>query len=116
MSLAAEIVLLGDIGATNARFAILTDGMLGPVTWVEVARYPQIEDAIGHLLDSSFREMRASRALLAVAGPGEGEGCTFTNCAWPVDGREMRNQFNFKTVRVINDFEAPALPLPQLLE
>jgi glucokinase len=116
MSASAEIVLLGDIGATNARFAILTDGVLGQVTWIEVARYSQIGDAIGYLLGSSFREMPASSALLAVAGPVEGERCSFTNCAWTVDGREMRSQFNFKTVRVINDFEATALSLPHLLE
>jgi glucokinase len=116
MSAAAEILLLGDIGGTNARFAILTDGVLGPVTWIEVARYSQIGDAIGYLLGSSFCEAPVSSALLAVAGPVEGERCSFTNCAWTIDGRQMRNQFNFKTVRVINDFEATALSLPHLLE
>jgi glucokinase len=116
MSASAEILLLGDIGATNARFAILVDGVLGPVTWIEVARYSQIGDAIEYLLGSSFRETPASSALLAVAGPVEAERCSFTNCAWKVDGRAMRNQFNFKTVRVINDFEATALSLPHLLE
>jgi glucokinase len=116
MSASAEIVLLGDIGATNARFAIVTDGVLGPVTWIEVARYNQIGDAIGYLLGATFREMPASSALLAVAGPVALERCNFTNCAWTIDGRELRNQFNFKSVRIINDFEATALSLPHLME
>src|ERR1700691_1792844 len=116
MSLAAEVVLLGDICATNARFAILTDGVVGSVKWIEVVRYSQIGDAIEYVLGSSLHEMQPSSALLAVAGPVEGERCSFTNCAWTVDGREMRNLFNFKTVRVINDFEATALSLPHLLE
>ena len=45
----ASAVLLGDIGATNARFALLTDGLLGPVKWIAVARYPQFADAIEDL-------------------------------------------------------------------
>src|ERR1700722_4486592 len=37
MTASAEVVLLGDIGATNARFAVLADGVVGPITWIEVA-------------------------------------------------------------------------------
>jgi hypothetical protein len=37
MTAPAEAVLLGDIGATNARFACLVDGALGPIKWIEVA-------------------------------------------------------------------------------
>jgi glucokinase len=116
MSASTEIVLLGDIGATNARFATVTDGVLGPVEWIEVARYAQIGDAVADLLGSRFRGIPVSSALLAVAGPVEQERCNFTNCAWTIDGREMRNQFNFKTVRIINDFEATALSLPHLMK
>jgi glucokinase len=116
MSASTEIVLLGDIGATNARFATVTDGALGPVEWIGVARYAQIGDAVADLLGSQFRGILVSSALLAVAGPVELERCNFTNCAWTIDGRELRNQFNFKTVRIINDFEATALSLPYLME
>jgi hypothetical protein len=35
MTTSSEIVLLGDIGATNARFALLTDGVLGSIKWIE---------------------------------------------------------------------------------
>ena len=46
MIASAQIVLLGDIGATNARFALAVDGRLGPIKWIEVARYPSVADAI----------------------------------------------------------------------
>jgi glucokinase len=41
----SEIVLLGDIGATNARFALLIEGVLGPIKclkYVSGARWPQV--------------------------------------------------------------------------
>jgi glucokinase len=116
MTACVESVLLGDIGATNARFAVLAGGVLGPVTWVEVAHYPQLTDAVGALLQAQFRETTVSDALLAVAGPVDGGRCAFTNCAWTVDHHEVRDRFDFKSVRVINDFEATALSLPHLAE
>ena len=112
----ASAVLLGDIGATNARFALLTDGLLGPVKWIAVARYPQFADAIEDFLQEQFRERLVENALFAVAGPVEGERCNFTNCSWTIDGREMRDRFKLQTVRIINDFEATALSLPHLME
>jgi glucokinase len=111
-----EIVLLGDIGATNARFALLAAGVLGPITWIEVASHPQFGDAVGALLQAQFRDIEVSHALLAVAGPVDGGRCAFTNCTWTVDDGEMRDRFDFNTVRVINDFEATALSLPHLAE
>jgi hypothetical protein len=49
-----QITLLGDIGATNARFALLTAGVLGPVKWIEVARYSKFAHAIEDFLQSQF--------------------------------------------------------------
>jgi glucokinase len=112
----ASAVLLGDIGATNARFALMTDGLLGPVKWIAVARYPQFADAIEDLLQEQFCERLVGNAVFAVAGPVEGERCNLTNCSWTIDGREMRDRFKLQTVRIINDFEATALSLPHLME
>jgi glucokinase len=116
MTASAEIVLLGDIGATNARFAVLADGVLGSVKWIEVARYPQFDDALEEFLQERFRERPVVHALLAVAGLVKDERCSFTNCSWTIDGREVRNRYEFHTVRIINDFEATALSLPHLKE
>jgi glucokinase len=112
----ASAVLLGDIGATNARFALMTDGLLGPVKWIAVARYPQFADAIEDLLQEQFCERLVGNAVFAVAGPVEGESCNLTNCSWTIDGREMRDRFKLQTVRIINDFEATALSSPHLME
>jgi glucokinase len=113
-AVAGDAALLGDIGATNARFALLASGVLGPVSWIEVAQYPNFEDAVDALLKSQFHGVEVSRAVLAVAGPVESGRCTFTNCSWTVDARDIRTRFAFKAVRVVNDFEATALALPHL--
>jgi glucokinase len=114
MASSAEAVLLGDIGATNARFACLVEGALGPIKWIEVASHPTIGDAVEHFLQSEPRDAPVVRALLAVAGPVKGGRCTFTNCPWIIDGRDMQERFEFRSVQIVNDFEATALSLPRL--
>ena len=49
-SISAEQVLLGDIGATNARFALLANGAVGPVKSFDVARFAQFADAVATFL------------------------------------------------------------------
>jgi len=46
MSISPECVLLGDIGATNARFALLANGVLGAVSNFEVAKFARFADVI----------------------------------------------------------------------
>jgi glucokinase len=82
----ASAVLLGDIGATNARFTLLADGLLGPIKWIAVARYPQLADAIDEFLQEQFRERLIEHALFAVAGPVEGERCRGSAHLAPPDG------------------------------
>jgi glucokinase len=114
MNTSAEAVLLGDIGATNARFACLVDGALGPIKWIEVAHHPTFDEAVEHFLQSQPRDAPVVQALFAVAGPVEKGRCTFTNCPWTIDGRDMRERFEFRSVKIVNDFEATALSLPHL--
>jgi glucokinase len=106
--------LLGDIGATNARFSLLVDGALGPVSNLEVARYARFPDAVAAFLNMHRDQMPVAQALLAVAGPVEDERCELTNRAWIIDGDELRTAFRFAGVRVLNDFAATALSLPSL--
>jgi glucokinase len=95
-----EAVLLGDIGATNARFAVLIDGMLGPIEWIEVAHHPTFDGAVKHFLQSHGRDLRVAHALLAIAGPVKDDRCEFTNCPWTVDSRDLQNQFGFRSVQL----------------
>ena len=109
-----EQTLLGDIGATNARFCLLSNGTLGPVANFEVARYPRFADVVADFLKLRRDQMPVSEALLAVAGPVEDGRCQLTNSPWIVDAGELRDKFRLAGVRVINDFAATACALPSL--
>jgi glucokinase len=109
-----EHTLLGDIGATNARFSLLANGVLGQVTNMEVARYPRFLDAVADFLKPHSDRGPVSNALIAVAGPVENERCKLTNCPWIIDGAELRANYGLAWVRIINDFAAMAYSLPSL--
>lgn len=109
-----EQTLLGDIGATNARFSLLANGALGPITEFEVARYARFPDVVAAFLNMHRDQAQVTQALLAAAGPVEGERCKLTNCSWIIDGDELRTTFRLARVRLVNDFAATAYSLPSL--
>ena len=106
-------ILLADIGATNARFALLArGGDIGPVRALAVADYPRFADAVAAFLAAEGAS--PGGAVLAVAGPVEGERAVMTNCPWVIDAAELRRLLKVPSVRVINDFEATAWSLSAL--
>jgi glucokinase len=107
-------ILLGDIGATNVRLALLSNDVLGPINWFAVAEFPRFSDAVNAFLDRHCRQLSVPEALLAVAGPIEGDRCVLTNCPWTINAPELCAQFRFANVRIFNDFEATASSLPHL--
>jgi glucokinase len=108
-------VLLGDIGATNARFALLANGELGRVRTFNVADFARFDDAVAAFLEDPAGQVRATHALIAVAGPVEGTHSVLTNCSWVIDAHELRKTFGVEA-KVVNDFEATAFSLPRLTE
>jgi glucokinase len=103
-------ILIGDIGGTNARFSILLDADAEPKPFpnVRTADYPTIDDAIQKVvLDMSSVQPRS--AILAIAGPIDGDEIDLTNCHWVVRPKGMIADLGFEDVLVVNDFEAQAL-------
>jgi glucokinase len=106
-------ILLADIGATNARFALLPrGGDIGPVRTLAVADYPRFTDAVAAFLKAQGAS--PAGAVLAVAGPVEDGRAVMTNCPWVIDAAELRRALAIPAVRVINDFEATAWSLSAL--
>jgi glucokinase len=105
--------LLADIGATNARFALLANGELGPVKTFEVARFAQFADAARDFLKDHGEREEVAHAALAVAGPIENGRCVLTNCSWVIDADDLYKSFGL-AAQIVNDFEAVALSLPSL--
>ncbi len=106
-------VLLGDIGATNARLAELVDGDLGRVTSFQVAHFSTIQSLLKTYFDDCRSEQGFTGALLAVAGPVAHDCTTLTNTSWVIDARDIKASFGLN-VRLINDFQAVAYSLPSL--
>src|SRR5947207_6699639 len=113
MSSSVEHILLGDIGATNARFALLSNGNLNAISSFEVAKFRQFKDVLANFVTEHCHKMKIHQALLAIAGPVTGERVPLTNSSWVIDPHELQTDFGLQ-VRIMNDFEAVALSLPSL--
>jgi glucokinase len=113
---APDHVLLGDIGATNARLALLSDGVLGPVASFTVADFARFADAVDAFLSHRRRDFPPTNALFAAAGPIDSNRCALTNCPWTIEPRELCAAFGFEHVHLVNDFEATALSLSHLAD
>ncbi len=107
-------VLIGDIGGTNARFALIdADGAAKRLPTVHTAKFKTIDDAIQHaVIDETSTTPRS--AVLAVAGPIAGERVRLTNCPWVVEPRKSIERFRLAEMILLNDFEAQSLSLPGL--
>jgi glucokinase len=108
-------VLIGDIGGTNARFAILRDAFAEPKEFpiVQTANFATIDEAIQTaILDKT--SIQPLSAVLAVAGPVDGDEIELTNCDWVVKPRHMIANLGLEEVLVVNDFEAQALAVVAL--
>jgi glucokinase len=102
--------LLGDIGATNARFALLEDDELVDPRILPCADYPTLEAAIEAYLGGRTPKS----AALAIAAPVTGSRVAFTNLPWQFDTAELAQRFGFSPCLVLNDFAAAALAIPRL--
>ena len=110
-------ILIGDIGGTNARFAILSDAFAEPKEFpiVKTAEFATIDDAIqATILDKTT--LHPLSAVLAVAGPVDGDEIALTNCHWVVRPRVMQERLRIEDVIVLNDFEAQALAVVALVQ
>jgi glucokinase len=110
----SESVVLGDIGGTNARFAVLQDGVLSDVEHMKVSEYRQFADALDAFLKRRSAGRSIHHAIFGVAGMIERDRCALTNNPWIVGADELRARFEFSTIHIVNDFEALAWSLPHL--
>jgi glucokinase len=106
--------LLGDIGATHARFALLCGGEVARTQILLVGDYDRIEDAIHAYLSEIPANEKPADAALAVAGPVIGDSVVMMNSPWGFSIAGMRQHFGWSKLYVINDFAANALAVPEL--
>ena len=112
-----ECLLIGDIGGTNARFAVADAGRpaYSNVVTLQCDDYASADAAIKHYLESV--KAGSPRVIcLAAAGPIIDRRVRFTNNHWEIAADDLAGEFSIDAVRLLNDFEAIAYSLPFLTE
>lgn len=107
--------LVGDIGGTNARLALVdsTGRIRNPKTY-PAKEYSALTEVIGEYLETTAGRQKLLSAAIAVAGPVVDGEIEFTNLDWRVSEGELIGTFEFHAAKLINDFAAQALAAPVL--
>jgi glucokinase len=115
-------ILVGDVGGTNARFALyrysFDDPKKGEIVHREVRgvrEYSDFASAMHAYLESrSLTGATLEGASLAVASAVVGDEVQFTNSPWRFSIPSIRSHFGFRKLEVLNDFEALGSSLDNL--
>ncbi|XLM20844.1 glucokinase, partial [Chromobacterium piscinae] len=89
--------LLGDVGGSNARFALETaPGVIEDILTLPTARYPTLEDALRDYLAQTGAR-RVAHAAIGIANPLNGDRVTMTNCHWSFSIEAARRALGLST-------------------
>jgi glucokinase len=108
-------LLIGDIGGTNARFALADPARpaYSSVVTLQCDDFESADVAIEHYL-KSVKAGPPDVICLAAAGPIVDKRVRFTNNHWEIAADELAGEFSIDRVRLLNDFEAIAYSIPFL--
>lgn len=111
-------VVVGDVGGTNARLAVVTAGPERPEMLAE-RTYPSrdfasLEEVVAAFEGESPPARSARRACFGIAGPVVGNRSEATNLPWVVDGARVAEAAGISEVLLLNDLEAAAWGLGDL--
>jgi glucokinase len=107
--------LIGDVGGTNARFALqqAPGEAASQVVTYAVADYPSFDAAILDYLER-VTGPRPRQGAIGIANPIVGDRVQMTNAPWNFSIDAVRRAIGFDRFLVINDFTALALSLLDL--
>lgn len=107
--------LVGDIGGTNARFALINAAGDKPANIMVLAcsAYPDLHSALRAYLQQ-FPSVTVRNACIGIANPVQGDLVRMTNFDWMFSIEELRVSTGFDRLLVVNDFKALATALPVL--
>ena len=110
-----KLALVGDVGGTNARFALWRDDQLESVRVLATADYPRPEQAIrAYLIELGLPLGAVDSVCLACAGPVSGNLFRFTNNHWRLSRSAFCRDLQVRELLLINDFSAMALGMTRL--
>jgi glucokinase len=112
-------ILVGDVGGTHARFAVVEPSGAGP--WSILHRldlaepFATFNDALRSYLERAGVTPLPRLAGIAVAGPVASGTAQFTNRGWEISEQALR-EAGFEEATLVNDFVALALAVGLLDE
>jgi glucokinase len=107
--------LLGDIGATHARLALLMpDGGIAQEKTLQIADYERFSDVIAAYLKTLSQGERPKEAAFGIAAPIVGDQVQMTNATWRFSLNALKAEFGWSHLHAVNDFAANALAVPHL--
>ena len=118
-----DVALLGDIGATNARFSLLdAAGRIGQICILACRDYAGLAEAAdayfegipsdGAEVDS--KPARPRMAAIAVAAAVTGDQIAMTNHPWIFSQATLKSRLELERLLIVNDFSAVAAAAPHL--
>ncbi|MEF2074555.1 glucokinase [Consotaella aegiceratis] len=118
MSERGPFCLVGDIGGTNARFALAYGTAEHPsvqgFSALAADDFETPESAIHYYLECQCLDRLPDAVVLSVAGPVANGAVTFTNRAWSLSEEGVRTGTGIPVTKLLNDFAALALSIPSL--
>lgn len=110
------LALIGDIGGTNARFALTDPGAETPrvleARSLPTADFASLQHAAEHYLAGV--DAQPARAAIAVASPVNADEIRLTNRAWSFSRSELQAALKLDELRLLNDFGAVAHAVPAI--
>jgi glucokinase len=111
------MILVGDIGGTNARFGLASKQrnnqyLIREFSKVSADKFPSLDEAINDYLNGLGTH--PDHAVLAVAGPVSNGRVSFTNRDWSISQSDLQDRCAIKSVEFINDFTAMARSVPEM--
>ncbi|MBT6141749.1 MAG: glucokinase [Gammaproteobacteria bacterium] len=109
--------LVGDIGATNARFALVAPGSsdIENIQSLKCEDFDNIQSAISFYI-SSFLELDIVSACFATAGTVHLAVFKLANNHWTINKSDVAKTLNGVTIKWINDFTAQAFATTTLTD
>jgi glucokinase len=111
------MLLAGDIGGTKARLAAIAADR-GPRDPVVTATYASADfEGLGAVVRRFIEDtgIQVERACVGAAGPVVNNTVTTTNLPWLLDGDALARSLGLESFRLINDLEAAANGVLELL-
>lgn len=112
--MSASLGLIADIGGTNARFALVGRRGIRQAHVLKCADHPTLVAAARSYLAEVKPDRRITHGAFCVAAAVTGDMVQMTNHPWSFSVQETEMRLGLTQLKVINDFTAVALSIPQL--